>query len=631
MEFRPFSPIELSNLSSLIEKEGWKINGFIENYFRYSLHKNKILIFSIKFPVNLPAKLNVPLEVACFRISIAFKLWILDEKSYKIIIYLLKMLKNLAEQVSIENNFVMNDKDKAKLINLLNKVLPDLIKNENEKSWLNRIRISLMNKRELFQKYEANYLKELIEIIEKSGLKPTFNQPWELKEGLPKIRASEALFFTNNESKDDEYFILEKDYITYFKDMIKNKFYIRSLFESYCPFILQDLYNDNPNFDLKNYTKNWIKFVRILLNSILDIFNLEEINNTDLIQFRPEKELTQNNFEEDENNFPFSALHYETLISKDLFPLNYDLFNKPPTAFEVIESASFVKEAKELIKDYKFEDASILLEESLKIFNKYRQKKLVVTILLTLRKIASVLNQDTIALNYLKNALEVAKSGGVPVELVMKVHYKLGKYYFKREEYENAITHFKILQKFLLNEDVKLENINRYDYLGMTYLYLGLIQLSQNDSAQYKDNLKNAFQIGNSNSTKVRLKYHLYRAIFFKNKEKYSQALKILKNALSDLDLSEKLHQNAIVDILLEICEFYILHRKDSKKALYYLETTEKLISLKTIPQIQRAIRWNNLMSDYYKFVAKDSDNSAFYLSQSRNLRAQLKAIGYLE
>jgi hypothetical protein len=36
-------------------------------------------------------------------------------------------------------------------------------------------------------------------------------------------------------------------------------------------------------------------------------------------------------------------------------------------------------------------------------------------------------------------------------------------------------------------------------------------------------------------------------------------------------------------------------------------------------------------MSDYYKFVAKDSDNSAFYLSQSRNLRAQLKAIGYLE
>jgi len=627
----PFSSNEISNLRQVIEQYGWKIHGSIENYFRYSIRKNKLIIFSIKFPVTLPLKLNIPFEVAHFKISIAFKLWNLDQKAYKIIIYLMKMLKNLPDQVSIDHNWLITEKEKIKLVNLLNSIIPDIIKNEQERAWLNRIRISLMNKRDQFTHLENEFLKKIIELIRNVGLKPTFNQPWELKKGIPKIRTTETIFFSNDDEPYDEYFILEKGYLTYFKDLEFNKFYLRALFDTYTPYILLELYKGNPKFNFELYVENWIKFARLLLNSMVEILKMGELNQGDFVQFRPEKELTYEDFEEDENNFPFSTLHYESIISKELYPLHYDLLNTPPTDFEVIESSNYLIEAQELLQKYKFEQASALLEEALKIFNKHKQKKLVVSILLKLTKLASLLNQANIALNYLQNALEVSKSGEIPLDFIIKIHYKLGKIYFKNKDYVNALNHFNFTVKSLEDKKLTPIEINKEDYLGLTYLYIGLINLEQNNIGEAKNNLKKAYHIGNTISTKVKLKYHLFRAIYYKNNEKISQALKVLKLAFSGINLGEIKYQNLIVDLLLEISEFYLYYRKNIKKALYYLQTTEKLISKKTIPGLHRAIRWNLLMSDFFKFMAKNSGNSAYYLSQSRILKAQLKSIGVMD
>ena len=627
----PFSSNEISNLREVIEQHGWKIHGYIENYFRYSIRKNKLIIFSIKFPVTLPLKLNIPFEVARFQISIAFKLWNLDQKAYKIIIYLMKMLKNLSDQVSIDHNWLITEKEKSKLGDLLNSIIPDLIKNEQERAWLNRIRISLMNKRDQFTDLENEFLKKLVEFIRNVGLKPTFNQPWELKKGIPKIRTTETLFFSNDDEAYDEYFILEKGYLTYFKDLEFNKFYLRALFDTYSPYILLELYKGNPNFNFELYVENWIKFARLLLNSMVEILKMGELNQGDFVQFRPEKELTYEDFEEDENNFPFSTLHYESIISKELYPLHYDLLNTPPTDFEVIESSNYLIEAQELLQKYKFEQASALLEEALKIFNKHKQKKLVVSILLKLTKLASLLNQENIALNHLKNALEVSKSGEIPLDFIIKIHYKLGKIYFKNKDYVNALNHFNFTVKSLEDKKLTTMEINKDDYLGLTYLYIGLINLEQNNPAEAKINLKKAYHIGNTISTKVKLKYHLFRARYYKNNKKFSQALKILKLAFSGINLGEIKYQNLIVDLLLEISEFYIHYRKNTKKALYYLQITEKLISKKTITGLHRAIRWNLLMSDFFKFMVKNSENSAYYLSQSRILKAQLKSIGVMD
>ncbi len=629
MSIRPFSSNEIQNLMEFIQKNGWNIEGIIENFFRYSLKKKKLVLFTIKFPVTLPLRINVPFEIVSFRVSLVFQLWHLNQYIYNTILYLMKTLRNLALSLTMEHKFPIEGKQQQ-VIDLLNLILPELINNENENTWVNRIRISLMNKRDQLKDLKPDKYKSLVEVLRNSGLEPTFKQPWELRKGVPKIRTSETLFFSNEEDFD-EFFILEKGYYTYFKDIAYNKFYIRSAFDSYTPYILNELFNDIPDFKLELFIENWIKFSRIILNSILEILSQGKINQQEFIQFRPEKELIDNkeSFISEQNNFPFSALRYEGFIAKEVFPIHTDLLNKPPTNFEVIETMNHYTAAEELIKAYRFEEAANIFNESLIVFNKNQQKKIVVSILLKLRKIAVLLDQRDAALNYLQNALGVAKSGEVPIEYIIKIHYKLGKTHYRRKDFEKSLNHFKIIINFLKSEDVTL---NKEEYIGMAYLYIGLINSEQNNIVESKTSFKKVIELSN-NSNKIKLKYYLLRAIQLKNRGNLSQAQKLLRVAINDVgfDFGDDSYRNILMDLILELAEFYIHYRKDSKKAFYLLNKMQNHLSFKEVNNIRRSVRWNLLMSDYYNIIARDSKNSQFYLKQSQKLKAQLRTIGILE
>jgi tetratricopeptide (TPR) repeat protein len=626
MSLRPFSTTELTNLKKAIERNGFNLEGTIENYFRYSVKKDKLILFTIKFPVSLPLRLNFPFEVVSFRICLAFKLWDLNQNTNKVIILILKMLRDLALQISLEHNFPIKGKE-THLLDLLNKLMPETITDENDSRWLNRIRISLMNKRESFEEFDSLYTNKIVNVLDNIRLKPTFKLPWELRDGVPKLRTSETLFFSNDE-EFDEFFILEKGFFTFFKDLEYNKFYIRSSFDSYTPYILNSLFKDN-DFKLETYIENWIKFSRMMINSIIEIINLAKINQNDYIKFNPKKELDSNDFEFESNNFPFSALHYESLMSKgDLYQIHNDLFNTPPSNFEVIKSINSYIISEELIKNYRFDEATQLLNASLKIFNKNRQKKVVVSILLKLREVASILNKDEVAFNYLQSALGVAKSGEVSIEYIIKIHYYLGEMFFQSKKYDEMLSHFNIIVNFLENEEPL---INKAEFLGMAYLYIGLINIEQNKLADSKFNFKNALQLGNI-STKVKLNYYLMRAKSYKSKGNLSQTQKFLRAGIDTVGINfdEKEFAPILYDLVLELAEFYIHHRVDSKKALYLMKSIEIRLSLnlKKVSGIRRAIRWNLLMCDYYDILVRDSDKSTHYYQQSQILINQLKKIG---
>ena len=642
MSIRPFSSSEIKNLKEVIEKNGWKIESRVEDYFRFTINKNNILIFTQKFPIELKnARLNIPYEIATFRLSIVLKIWHLNKNTSKIILYLLKTLKELSEQVILEPDFSIEGR-LQNLLNHLKVIIPDVINDENERAWLNRIRTSLMNKRsqysEQFQEFDSKKLIAIIEKLKESGLNPTFTQPWELKKGLPKIRTSESLFFANEDENFDEFFIIEKGYATYFKDLSYNKFYIRTFFETYNPYILFTILESQgvSGYKFETSIKNWIKVARLLLNSIIEIINEGNINKNELIQFKPEKELDIENFEENDNAFPFSALHYESSIAKELFPIHNDLFDSPPVNYEVIESSiNFYTKAEEHMRRYQFDAATKVLNEALKIFNKNRQKKAVISVLLLLRKIASRLNQEDLALNYLENALNIMKSGDIPIDYVIDIHYKLGKTYFKLKFFNKSLNHFNILLTLLEEENITL--MNEYlkkkeflnEYLGMAHIYLGLIFLEQKKIADSKSNFKIAFQIGNT-SLKIKIKFFLYRAIAFKDKGNLSQTIKLLKMGLNSLELEDKdlLLYKLQIDIWLEMADFYINLRKNKTKAFYYLERAGNRISNKTIQEMQVAVRWNTLMSKFFTILEKDQKQGQYYIDRAANLKKQLRQIG---
>ena len=83
----PFSSGEINSLREVFENNGFKIEGNIDNYFRYSIStKKKLIIITLKFPVKLPIRINIPFEIITFRISLAIKLWNLNQKMYKVLI-----------------------------------------------------------------------------------------------------------------------------------------------------------------------------------------------------------------------------------------------------------------------------------------------------------------------------------------------------------------------------------------------------------------------------------------------------------------------------------------------------------------------------------------------------------------
>ena len=626
MSISPLSSNEIKNLRDLIDKNGWKIEGTIENYFRYSLKKKKLILFTIKFPITLPIRINVPFEVVSFRFSIVFQFWNLEKDTYSVILYLMKALRNLTISLTLEHNFPIEDK-KVQIANLLEIVIPELIKNEKENSWLNRIRISLMNKRDRFKIFSNSELTNIVESLQKIGLNPSFNIPWELNYGIPKLRLPETLLFSNN-SSFDEFFILEKGYFTYFKDIEYHKIHLRGLFDSYSPYILKELFNDNPEFRLEALVENWIQFTRMILNSLIEIIQKGNINQNEFINFRLAKELIYGNrdFVEDFNNYPFSALSYESTITKELFNIHNDLFNKPPTNFEVLESLNQYTEAEELIKNYRFEEAANILNEALIVFNKNEQRKIVVSILLKLRKIAKFLGHEDTALNYLKNALGVAKSGDIPIKYIIKLHYKLGVSNYETKILQEALNHFNIMIAFLEKEEIAF---NKKKYLGLAYLYIGLIYQEQKNIEESKVFFKNAFLIGNDDLY-VKLRYFLIRGIYYKNRGNLMLTQKFLKAGFDTVGLNfenEKIIK-ILTDIMLELSEFYIHHKKDSRRAYYLLSNLENHIRLREISNMKRGIRWNLLMVDYYNEFELNREKSQFYLKQSQKLRNQLKTIG---
>jgi len=643
MSIRPFTSSEIESLKEAIKKNGWKADNRVETPFRYTINKNNILIFTMKFPIELKnVRLNIPYEIASFRISIVLKIWHLNKNTSKIIIYLLKVFKELADQVVLEPNFPIEGRIQN-LMSLLNIIMPDVIKGENERAWLNRIRTSLMNKRgqytEQFQQFDSTKVLAVIEKLKESGLEPTFNQPWELKKGLPKIRTSETLLFSNEDENFDEFFIIEKGYMTYFKDLAYNKFYIRSLFETYNPYLLSTLFEFQgaSDYNFETSIQNWVKVSRLLLNSIIEIINEGNINQNELIRFKPERALKLENFEDSENVFPFSALFYESTIAKELFPIHNDLFDTPPVNYEVIESSiDYYTKAEAYIRRYQFDEATKVLNKALKIFNKNRQKKAVLSVLLLLRKIAVLLNQEDIAQNYLENAVSIMKSGEIPLKYIIDVHYKLGKTCFKLTDFTKALNHFNILITLIEKEiaSLNMEDILEMkeiliENLGMAYIYVGLINLEQNKVADSKRNFKEAFQIGNE-SLKIKLNFFLYRARAFKNKGNISQALKLLKMGLNSIELEDKesLYHDVQLEFWIELADIYTNLRKNRTKAFLYLERIGNRISNKTIQEIKFAIRWNMIMSKFFAILEKDREQGNFYLEKAEKLKAQLRKIG---
>jgi hypothetical protein len=107
----------------------------------------------------------------------------------------------------------------------------------------------------------------------------------------------------------------------------------------------------------------------------------------------------------------------------------------------------------------------------------------------------------------------------------------------------------------------------------------------------------------------------------------------MLKMSLKNIEIDEIEEKNydILSDLLMEIAEYYIHDRQDSKKAHFFLKKAKGLIDTKSIEGLRKSIRWSLLSSDFYSYLVGDKDKSQYYIKESQKLKNQLRSIGVEE
>lgn len=621
MSLTYFSEKDLDFLNKLFMEKGFKDNLEPTNNFRYSILDNNIITISIKKPIELPLRLNIPFEIVSFKSSLIFMIRITDFSTLENLNYLIEKLREIGIESNLEHEFPIKGKE-PELLKILNQLMPEAINNELEPKWLNRIRISIFNKQSQFEHYNKIISTSVNNSIKKLGMESTNDLPLDIKNGIPKFRVNNVLFFKNVDS-NNEYLILEKGFLTYFNDIIIKNIHIRSSWNCYTPYALLELFNEE-NFNLELLISSWIKFSRMILNSIIGLIEREEINKLNFLSGNF-KQIALNS--EKDINFSFIPLSYESKIAKELHPVEYKLLGNPPSNFEEINSIELYQQALEQYSTYKFSEAINLFIESMKIFNKFKQRKIVILILLHLSRIAKILNQPKKTLEYLENGLELCKSGNIPLGLIIKLHKKLGKTYLLFNQLNKAKTHFHIIINFL---ESNVTDINDQVILADTYLSLAKINLKEENLSEVKLRFNKALNISKG-SLKIQLKYFYERAKYNKKTEKMAYAIKLLKQALNLPGLDENTiqqHKKQILKINKLLAKIFIYFRKDAKNAHLVLDNMKKLLTSDTLFNLKMMYKYYQMMADFHKFLLKDENMSNYFLDQAINIKNQLNVIG---
>lgn len=619
--FTPLSNNDRKVLKELFQKKGFSNDTEVDNYFRYSISDENVITITIKKPIVLPLRLNVPFEIVSFKFSTNLKIRVIDNSTFENINYLIDKMREIGIESNLEHEFPLEGREKN-LVQILNMLIPETMINETEQKWINRIRVFILNKQSKFKEFDNKISANVNASLNNLGFIATNELPWELVKGLPNYRSNNVIFFKNIDS-NDEYLVLERGFITYYNDFYFKNIFIRCQWTSYTPYILLQLYKDE-NFNLELLITSWIKFSRLMLNSIINIVESDNINKLNIQSFNFQHNLLK--FDE-RSTFPLIPLNYESVVSKNLTQVEYELLSNPPSNFEEIEALDLYEKALEKFKGYKFSEAMQMLFMCMKTFNKYKQRKIVILTLLYLSDIAQNMRQYDKSTEYLENGLESCKEGGIPLPLIIKIHNNLGSNLIQMKRLSAALTHYRIVISFLEDNQEELEN---REILADTYLNVAKIHLNQDNLADGKLFFNKALNTA-PDSISIQLKYLYERAKYNMSKEKLSHAIKLLKQSYNILGQDESnaiKYKQEVLKINKLLAKIFIYNRKDVKSAQVVLNEMKKLISKETIFGIKMTMSYYKLQADFHKFLLKDVSMSKYFVDQADNVKVQLKVIG---
>jgi len=603
---RPLSHQEKNIVSSLLENLGFTNIITPMALYRYSFEQDQVISIQVKYPVNMGIRLNIPFELCLFKNAFFFHPRLINNKVLEDINFLAQNLVHISKNLALEQSIPIHLKQQD-FLQFLSTFMPESYPNETERQWLNKTRISLMNKYSMFQNIESLHHEKLTQSLDLVGLRPSWKRPISLSDGIPPSRKEACIFYTNEEG--NEFFLVEKGYITYIRDFSLYHIQSRCFFESYSLLLLDLIFQDV--FSVQDLLLNWIRFSRMTLNPIISVLDSDFINSQEYYDIK-DKFLNQSGLEE--SAIPLPAIALEKLNKFQLYLPEESLsklLSTPPKSFEELTVGTMFEDAIDAIKKGQLQEAIQIFGKTLVILNRYKQRNGVVTILFYLADIAKDLNKYQDAIGYLTNALDQCRSGEISMENIIQIHEKLGNLYLKMKNYAESKKHFDIIITFLENKDPA-----KYT-AAILYIKLKIIRILV-DLDQFKEAnlLFKEIERDGAKFPNVVVSYYLERANYSMKRNAVSSAIQYLKKGSLVKGASKK----RLGLCHLELGKLYLNDRGSGYKARDYLEVADKLIGDDEIEDLFLKIKIYEILSDAYNKIG-DKDNMNFYSDRLRQIR----------
>lgn len=620
MEKQPLSHAEESALQDFIRNLGWGTTTRIQDELRYSLSADKLCCFCAKKRVPLPIPSFKPWDIVSFKLALAFQIRFSNEDTYNLINFIATNLRNIAEHAQLEHNFDLEGLE-GKVIKTIDALLPDGSTEDPEQAYVNLIRVNFLNKYLNLPDLMQAFMQEVPAIAEQTRLHSTLALPWELRDGIPQFRHNNTLTFTNDEG--DETLLVEPGFLTFFHDISVNRVAIRVFFETHSPFVLLTIWKDT-DFKLAELVTAWVQFARQQLTNLLAIVEYQDFDKNLLLEVKLDRKFL------DKGNatvFPLSALALDSYMVSNVSPIATRYFSNPPVSFDELEAVTSYEKGLQFKRGGKYFDAIEHSIAALKIFNRYAQKQGVVLTLINLSDIAKKTQKYAEAEKYLKDALEVCKSGEVDDDLIVHVQQLLGLLKIQTGPPEEAIVAFDTAIKFLETSSASGAPAKRAKVATLR-LKLARAYLLTNNPTHAKIELKDALRyakvviVDPEANAEFMAQYYIEAAFIAEKRELYSQAVLTLRKAVA---LDEKItNKTLMVQVFLDLARISLMYRKNAPYSIKMLLRAERILIDKKGGSKLRLIKVYELMSDAYNML-KDLESAHNYRKRAADLRRALK------
>ncbi len=574
-----FSKNQLLELKKILEKEGFKQNDEENNIFLYSITKEPeyTAIISAKIPIKIPIEFIVPINLVTFQISITIRPRWLDQNFEisirKLAIGFRDTVNTLLKEDSYnyEFNFEPFMKD---ITTIVSKEFssPNVTYNNSllkEKEHYLQIRQNILNNKQTFDENNLLLSKDVLDIYHDFHLQPSNDFPPELSEGIPYDKRNLVVLFRRSEP--DAYLLEEPGCISYARDYTFNNVWIRTSLESYSLNLWYQAFK-NQNFKCNYLIYDWIVYCRGLIKKIFPILEDENIiKSQDLKSFSYIQFLQKYAPELNLPSLFLPQLAYEAKKTKNLGHRDNFLFESIPCSLEETSTVDDYIFAKLLVKKGNFKRAEIILGNVLFRLKKFHHILGQVTVLFRLNHIAYESKNFELSITYLKEALELAQSGKIPISDIIRIHIGLINSYTMNSNSLKIHEHQQILNSFLksLPQDEEIDKLFIKYFIEMAKLHMKTNDLVKANT-YFKEFLKKK-----ENYSEFDAIYYYERSKYYRLKQNEAKQFQSLQKAITyknndDDDVNPK--------VLFEISKMYLYNKKEAEKSRkYLLEAIDKL------------------------------------------------------